>query len=57
MLQRRSNMLTSAQFIKTAVALTALFAATTLAVTPLKVSGSDFVNSVDGTRFQMIGVA
>ncbi|RMZ91911.1 hypothetical protein DV736_g851, partial [Chaetothyriales sp. CBS 134916] len=39
------------------VALTALFASYTLAVTPLEVKGADFVNSVDGTRFQMLGVA
>ncbi|RMD45092.1 hypothetical protein DV735_g172, partial [Chaetothyriales sp. CBS 134920] len=39
------------------VALTALFASTALAVTPLEVKGSDFVNSVDGSRFQILGVA
>ncbi|RMZ77724.1 hypothetical protein DV738_g4278, partial [Chaetothyriales sp. CBS 135597] len=39
------------------VALTALLASTVLAVTPLEVKGSDFVNSVDGTRFQILGVA
>ncbi|KIX92876.1 uncharacterized protein Z520_11352 [Fonsecaea multimorphosa CBS 102226] len=44
--------------LKTAfLALVALFASYVLAVSPLVVQGSDFVNSVDGTRFQIIGVA
>lgn len=29
----------------------------TLAVSPLKAQGSEFVNSVNGDRFQIIGVA
>ena len=37
--------------------LVALFTTYTCAVSPLIVQGSDFVNSVDGTRFQIIGVA
>ncbi|RMZ85593.1 hypothetical protein DV737_g649, partial [Chaetothyriales sp. CBS 132003] len=39
------------------VALAALFASSALAVTPLEVQGADFVNSVDGSRFQILGVA
>jgi len=35
----------------------AFFTTLTLAVTPLKVQGSEFVNSVSGDRFQIIGVA
>ncbi|EXJ94399.1 hypothetical protein A1O1_02793 [Capronia coronata CBS 617.96] len=43
---------------KTALlALVALFTSYTFAVSPLVVKGADFVNSVDGTRFQIIGVA
>ena len=30
---------------------------TAVAVTPMAVRGADFVNSVDGSRFQIIGVA
>lgn len=37
--------------------LSALFASLTYAVSPLKVEGSDYVNSVNGERFQIIGVA
>ncbi|KAH0834365.1 hypothetical protein AYO21_04192 [Fonsecaea monophora] len=45
------------QLKTTFLALVALFASYVLAVSPLVVQGSDFVNSVDGTRFQIIGVA
>lgn len=45
------------QVKNTLVALVALFASYVVAVTPLVVQGADFVNSVDSTRFQMIGVA
>ncbi|KAJ9613133.1 Glycolipid anchored surface protein 4 precursor [Cladophialophora chaetospira] len=44
--------------LKTALfALVSLISSYVLAVSPLVVQGSDFVNSVDGTRFQIIGVA
>ncbi|KAK4934902.1 Glycolipid anchored surface protein 4 precursor [Elasticomyces elasticus] len=45
------------RFTATLLALVALFTSYTLAVSPLVVKGSDFVNTVDGTRFQIIGVA
>jgi hypothetical protein len=35
----------------------AFFTTFTGAVTPLKVQGSEYVNSVNGDRFQIIGVA
>lgn len=35
----------------------ALLASTAYAVTPVVVQGSDFVNAISGSRFQMIGVA
>ncbi|RVX67172.1 hypothetical protein B0A52_08606 [Exophiala mesophila] len=38
-------------------ALFALFVSNVFAVSPLVVRGADFVNSVDGSRFQIIGVA
>ncbi|OCT44691.1 1,3-beta-glucanosyltransferase gel2 [Cladophialophora carrionii] len=46
-----------AQLQTTLLALIALFTSYAFAVSPLIVQGSDFVNSVDGTRFQIIGVA
>jgi len=46
-----------AQFKTTFLALVALFTTYAFAVSPLVVKGSDFVNSVDDTRFQIIGVA
>ncbi|KIW63970.1 hypothetical protein PV04_08930 [Phialophora macrospora] len=46
-----------AQLKNALLALVALFASYAFAVSPLIVQGSDFVNSVDGTRFQIIGVA
>ncbi|EXJ84693.1 hypothetical protein A1O3_05363 [Capronia epimyces CBS 606.96] len=45
------------QFKVTFLALVALFTSYAFAVSPLVVKGADFVNSVDGTRFQIIGVA
>ena len=45
------------QFLNTFTALIALFASSVLAVSPLVVKGADFVNSVDNSRFQIIGVA
>lgn len=42
--------------ISSAIAFLAL-CATTFAVQPIEVKGSDFVNSVTGNRFQLIGVA
>jgi hypothetical protein len=41
-------------FVLTALA---FFTTFTVAVTPLKVQGSEYVNSVNGDRFQIIGVA
>jgi hypothetical protein len=35
----------------------ALFTTLTYAVSPLKVQGSEYVNAVNGDRFQIIGVA
>jgi hypothetical protein len=35
----------------------ALFTTLTYAVSPLKVQGSEYVNTVNGDRFQIIGVA
>ena len=35
----------------------ALFTILTYAVSPLKVQGSEYVNAVNGDRFQIIGVA
>ncbi len=49
--------LTNRQFKTTLLALVALLTSYALAVSPLVVKGSDFVNSVDDTRFQIIGVA
>lgn len=49
--------LTEGQFLNTITALAALFASSVLAVSPLVVKGADFVNSVDQSRFQIIGVA
>jgi len=46
-----------AQFTAIFLTLVALFTSYAFAVSPLVVKGSDFVNSVDGTRFQIIGVA
>lgn len=43
--------------VKFQVALFALFAHTCTAVNPIKVEGSNFVDSVTGNRFQIIGVA
>lgn len=45
-----------ARFQAAFLALCALIT-TTLAVTPMVVRGADFVNSIDGKRFQIIGVA
>lgn len=39
------------------IAIVALFTALTYAVSPLTVQGADYVNSVNGDRFQIIGVA
>lgn len=47
----------SLQFSVALLALVAFFTNYALAVSPLVVQGSDFVNSVDNTRFQIIGVA
>jgi hypothetical protein len=49
--------LTKSQFLNTFTALIALLASSVLAVSPLVVKGADFVNSVDNSRFQIIGVA
>jgi hypothetical protein len=49
--------LTKSQFLNTFTTLIALFASSVLAVSPLVVKGADFVNSVDNSRFQIIGVA
>ena len=49
-------MLTCQQFHAAVAAFSALITST-VAVTPMAVRGADFVNSVDGTRFQIIGVA
>ncbi|KIW12227.1 hypothetical protein PV08_09503 [Exophiala spinifera] len=46
-----------AQFKAMVLALVALFASSAFAVAPLVVKGADFVNSIDDTRFQIIGVA
>ncbi|KAL2444023.1 1,3-beta-glucanosyltransferase gel2 [Exophiala dermatitidis] len=46
-----------AQLRATFLVLVALFTSFTYAVSPLVVKGADFVNSVDDTRFQIIGVA
>jgi hypothetical protein len=43
--------------ISAAVAALSTFVSTAVAVTPMAVRGADFVNSVDGSRFQIIGVA
>ena len=45
------------QFSLSLLALVACFTSYVFAVSPIEVRGADFVNSVDGTRFQMIGVA
>jgi hypothetical protein len=45
------------QFSVTLLALVACFTSYVFAVSPIEVRGADFVNAVDGTRFQMIGVA
>lgn len=47
----------SSQFSLTLLALVACITSYVLAVSPIEVRGADFVNSVDGSRFQMIGVA
>lgn len=39
------------------MAFLALYASLTLAVQPIEVQGSDFVNSVTGDRLQIFGVA
>ncbi|KAK5560849.1 Glycolipid anchored surface protein 4 precursor [Exophiala xenobiotica] len=46
-----------AQFKAAFLCLVALFTSYACAVAPLVVKGSDFVNSIDDTRFQIIGVA
>jgi 1,3-beta-glucanosyltransferase GAS3 len=45
------------QFLVLLLTALAFFTTLTLAVTPLQVQGSEFVNSVNGDRFQIIGVA
>lgn len=45
------------QFKAMFFALVALFTSYASAVAPLVVKGADFVNSIDDTRFQIIGVA
>lgn len=45
------------QFSLALLALVASFTSYVSAVSPIEVRGADFVNAVDGTRFQMIGVA
>ena len=42
--------------LKSILALSALFISTALAVSPLKVQGSNFVDSVTNQRFEIIGV-
>ena len=49
--------LTEPQFKAAFLCLVALFTSYAFAVAPLVVKGSDFVNSIDDTRFQIIGVA
>lgn len=46
-----------AQFKAAFLCLVALFTSYAFAVAPLVVKGSDFVNSIDDARFQIIGVA
>lgn len=45
-----------AQILRTILALFALFTSLASAVAPITVQGSDFVNSANGDRFQIIGV-
>jgi len=45
------------QFSLALLAFVACLTSYVLAVSPIEVRGADFVNSVDGSRFQMIGVA
>jgi hypothetical protein len=45
------------QLLALLLATFAFFTSVTRAVSPLKVQGSEYVNSVDGDRFQIIGVA
>ena len=45
------------QILKRSLALCVLSAALASAVQPIKVQGADYVNSVTGDRFQIIGVA
>lgn len=49
--------LTATLQIQAAVAAVSALVSTAVAVTPMAVRGADFVNSVDGSRFQIIGVA
>ena len=43
--------------VQAAFAALSALVSTAVAVTPMAVRGADFVNSVDGSRFQIIGVA
>jgi hypothetical protein len=51
------NQPNEAQFLTSCLAAGALFSSYVSAVTPLVVEGADFINSVDGARFQVLGVA
>lgn len=55
--QGTTNIVGSLQSCNTVFRLVALFGAVAAAVQPVKVQGSDFVNSVTNARFQIIGVA
>ena len=45
------------KFLTSVLAAGSLFASYVSAVTPLIVEGASFINSVDGARFQVVGIA
>jgi hypothetical protein len=55
--QTRESDTDSLQFLTSVLAAGALFTSYVSAVTPLIVEGASFVNSVDGARFQVVGIA
>lgn len=52
-----SDITDNSQFLTSVLAAGSLFTSYVSAVTPLIVEGADFINSIDGARFQVIGVA
>jgi hypothetical protein len=55
--QNGATSVTDIPQIQAAFAALSAIVSTAVAVTPMAVRGADFVNSVDGSRFQIIGVA